>query len=123
MLSAMGYFTNFLSGVYWGYNPLILTIDPNKPNRTSKYVDAMGRGETLDLWIFCLAQPWIGVFQVARDRNNLHQQVLTGRWVDLGIPGFWAERRLKIRAESPDMLEDNLGYNFSLESVFYGKTP
>ena len=53
MLSAMG-FTNFLNGGFVGVkSPTDLrTFDPNKPNRTSKYVDAMGRGETLDLWIF-----------------------------------------------------------------------
>ncbi len=25
----MGYFTYLLNGIYWGYNPLILTVDPN----------------------------------------------------------------------------------------------
>ena len=25
----MGYFTYLIMGLYWGYNPLILTLDPN----------------------------------------------------------------------------------------------
>ena len=31
----MGY-NLLINGVYWGYNPPILTIDPNKPNGPSK---------------------------------------------------------------------------------------
>lgn len=33
----MDLFTHFLYGVYWTYNPPILTLDLNKPNGTSKW--------------------------------------------------------------------------------------
>ena len=32
-------YPTYRRGIPWGYNPLILTFDPNKPNETYKNVD------------------------------------------------------------------------------------